>query len=143
MNSYKKPSNEKLVELFRKHLGRKSHVAEALKISRTTLDAWIRDDSALAEAIEAQGEANIDYVESKLFELIEGVTVQEKKGREMVIYDLPPNVTAIIFFLKTKGKSRGYVERQEITGADGRAVPISVIEIVKDAGQDTGKPGTT
>jgi transcriptional antiterminator len=36
------------------------------------------------------------------------------------------NVTAIIFYLKTQCKTRGYVERyqQEITGADGGPVVI-------------------
>ena len=32
----------------------------------------------------------------------------------------------ILFYLKTKGKSRGYVERQELTGSDGK--PINWVE---------------
>ena len=44
----------------------------------------------------------MDYAESQLHKQIgEGST------------------SATIFYLKTKGKSRGYIERQEITGADG------------------------
>jgi len=36
------------------------------------------------------------------------------------------NVAATIFFLKTQGKKRGYVERQEVTGAEG----APIIEII-------------
>lgn len=36
---------------------------------------------------------------------------------------------AVQFSLKTIGKKRGYVERQEITGEDGN--PITVVEIIK------------
>lgn len=113
----KKPSNDKIIDLFAKKVGIKSEVCKALSISRPTLDAWISADDALKAAIEAQNESNIDWVESKLFELIEGVTVQEKRGKEEVIYTTAPNVTAIIFYLKTKGKARGYVERQEIAAS--------------------------
>ena len=36
------------------------------------------------------------------------------------------NITAIIFFLKTKAKHRGYVERHEYTGKDGKDIVINL-----------------
>jgi ACT domain-containing protein len=42
---------------------------------------------------------------------------------------------ATIFYLKTKGKRRGYIERQEITGADGSPTSFK-IEII-DTGEDS------
>ena len=40
--------------------------------------------------------------------------------------------TAIIFFLKTQAKHRGYIERHEVTGADGRAIVIRWDESATD-----------
>jgi hypothetical protein len=37
------------------------------------------------------------------------------------------NVTAIIFYLKTQAKDRGYVERQELTGADGGKLQVEYV----------------
>jgi hypothetical protein len=42
---------------------------------------------------------------------------------------------AIQFVLRTQGRTRGYVERQEITGIDGAPVMITEIEVVKDYGK--------
>jgi len=40
---------------------------------------------------------------------------------------LAGDTTSMIFFLKTQGKKRGYIERQEITGEDGNELVIKVI----------------
>jgi len=37
------------------------------------------------------------------------------------------NITAAMFVLKTIGRNRGYVERQEITGADNNEIVFKVI----------------
>lgn len=81
------------------------NVSVACKVSnvgRRTVYDWIEQSSEFAAAKEEIDEANIDYVETKLMKRIQD-----------------DDLTAIIFYLKTKGKKRGYVERVESTGADG------------------------
>ena len=46
------------------------------------------------------------------------------------------NAWAIKYALSTKGKSRGYVERQEVTGADGGALNVVVRWPEQDADAD-------
>ena len=94
-----------------------SVAARNLGCSRTTLYKYVEKYATVKDALEDARETNIDFVESSLMKQI-------KEG----------NVTAMIFFLKTQGKHRGWVERQEITGKDGAPVEIKTIEIVKDYG---------
>ena len=65
-------------------------------IARATFYKWLNDDEVFKKKVDEVNESAIDYVEHSLMRLI-------KEG----------NPTAIIFYLKTKGKNRGYVERQE------------------------------
>lgn len=106
-------------------MGNKTEVALALNVTRQALYNWIEKDSDLKETIKHQEEANIDFVESKLFEKIQGIeTIKTNTNGDEVYYSLPPSDTAIIFFLKTRAKHRGYIERQEIDLTDSINVTI-------------------
>ena len=53
--------------------------------------------------------------------------IAELKLREAVTSG---DAWAIKYQLSTKGKDRGYVERQEVSGIDGEPIPIKMIEVV-------------
>ena len=113
---YKMDNNKKTVlKLLEKSRGIISSACQSANIARSTFYNWCDNDPEFKIAVDEINESAIDFVESKLIEKIDGVTVQtfNSKG-EPVIYEQPPSDTAIIFFLKTKGKKRGYVERSEV-----------------------------
>jgi hypothetical protein len=83
-------------------------------------------DEEYREAVESISDKALDHVESKLFQLIDGATREVVAGDEIVTIKDSPNPTACIFYLKTKGKKRGYVERQELTGEDGKPIVIGI-----------------
>jgi hypothetical protein len=97
----------------------------ATKTPRSTFYMWCNTDLDFKAAVDDIQEVAIDYVEGKLFEKIDGVTMvakgQANNEDEPAVYTIPPSDTAIIFYLKTKGKKRGYVEKteQEQYGKDG------------------------
>lgn len=104
-----------MVEALKKSLGIVSTACQSVDISRQTHYRWLSEDADYKSQVEDISEDAIDFVESKLHEKIDGIMVQSKNTRgEEVVYTQPPSDTAIIFYLKTKAKKRGYIERQEI-----------------------------
>ncbi len=81
--------------------------AKRLGISRRQLHNIINKHPTVKEALDDAREEMKDFVESRMYNGIQN-----------------DNTALIIFFLKTRAKDRGYVERQEITGPD--AGPIEV-----------------
>lgn len=85
-------------------------IAKRLNCTTATVYKKMKKHESVRAAIEEERVLQLDEAESAL-------RAQIRKG----------NVTAIIFFLKTIGKKRGYVERTEVTGAEGQSVQINLI----------------
>jgi len=112
-----------MLEALEKCLGVVTEAAKLAGIDRWTHYNWLKEDPEYKKSVESLEDVSLDFAESKLFEKINGVEMaKEGKDGEAHLYTLPPDTTAIIFYLKTKGKKRGYVERQEITGAEGKPI---------------------
>ena len=98
---------DKVNGLIDEMMGNVSMVARTLNVSRTTLYNYINSHATVKQALDEARDKMIDNVESKLYSKA-----------------LDGDTASMIFFLKTQGKHRGYVERQEVTGADGGAVMV-------------------
>jgi len=89
-------------------LGNITLACRAVGISRRTYYNWCKEDKEFEKDCEEVEEKNLDFAESQLLKHIKA-----------------DNITALIFYLKTKGKKRGYVERIE-TDELGNREPIEV-----------------
>ena len=98
-------SKRKMLEALEKSLGIVSTAARMVNIARNTHYEWMKNDEAYKEAVDVINEGVIDFAESKLHNLIDN-----------------GDTAATIFYMKTKGKKRGYIERQELTGADNQPI---------------------
>lgn len=100
------------LEALEKSLGVITTACSMIGLHRSVFYQWMNDDPEFRAKVESIDEIALDYVESKLFNLIDGAeTLQPVKGMGFVKVKDAPNVTAVIFYLKTKGKNRGYSEK--------------------------------
>ena len=83
------------LQALENNYGNISSSCRSSNIGRQTYYEWKKVDPEFVESCESINEGLVDNAESKLKELID-------RG----------NVVAIIFYLKCKGKKRGYAEKQ-------------------------------
>lgn len=101
-----------LLKALEKSLGIVTSACKSAGCARNTFYEYCKDDAEFKEKVEDISNLTLDFAESQLHEQI-------KDG----------NTTATIFFLKTKGKKRGYVERQEIQQETTyKTLDINIIE---------------
>ena len=85
-----------IIEALEQSLGVVTTACKKVGVGRTTFYGWLDSDAEFKKAVEDIQNIALDFVESQLFK-----NIKEGKSAEM------------IFYLKTKGKNRGYVERIE------------------------------
>jgi hypothetical protein len=97
---------------------------EKVGITRHQHNDWLRDDPDYREVCEIIKDERTDYVEGQLLKLIEGAEYEVITEHGIQVLRDAPCKASIKFYLGTIGKNRGFVERQEITGAEGGPVQI-------------------
>jgi len=97
MASELKFKKEQVIEAIKKSRGFISQAAKILKCTSATIYNYKERFPEVEEAIKEERESLLDFAESKLLENINN-----------------NDNAAIIFYLKTQGKHRGYSEREQI-----------------------------
>ena len=82
-----------VIKALESSLGIVTNACKAIDISRKTFYQWMKEDKEFAERVRNMSELALDFAETALLKNI-------KEG----------NPASIIFYLKTKGKERGYIE---------------------------------
>lgn len=86
-----------MIEALKQSLGVVTSACDAVGISRQTHYQWLKSDEEYAAAVDDIANVALDFAESALYKKI-------KEG----------DTASTIFYLKTKGKGRGYIEKQQI-----------------------------
>jgi len=103
-------TKKRVIEALEKSLGVITTACKIADISRTQFYNWLKDDEDFAKKVQEIENVTLDFVESQLHKQIK-----------------ENSTAATIFFLKTKGKKRGYIERQEIDHTtQGEAIGSSI-----------------
>ncbi len=89
-------NKKKVLEQLEKSLGVVTIACKNAGVSRSQYYEWLKEDEEFAKAVQELDNVALDFAESQLHKQIK---------------DGVPSST--IFYLKTRGKERGYVERTE------------------------------
>lgn len=115
MNKQNSTLKKAMIEALEKSLCVVTTACKQVGIDRGTHYNWLKNDSEYAEQVKALENIVLDFAESQLHKQI-----------------MDGNTTATIFLLKTKGKSRGYIERQEVVTDSDNFFKVEVIDNDKD-----------
>ena len=112
-----------LLDALEKSLGIVTTACKKVGIGRTTYYDWYNNDSDFKEKVDDLKNVALDFAESQLHKQIQD-----------------NSTSATIFYLKTQGKKRGYIERQEVDLSSGNEQINKIeIEIVESKGNGSPK----
>lgn len=102
-----------ILEALEKSLGVVTTACKSVGVGRTTFYGWYDSDEVFKKAVDDIANVTLDFAESQLHKQI-------KEG----------STAATIFYLKTKGKKRGYIEITKLQHEGGDIdKPVQVISL--------------
>ena len=134
----------KLLDALRASLGVVETACQKAGVARRTHYNWLKKDKKYADEVAEIDDVAIDFGESQFYKLMRGYTVPDTKvflnsdSKEPIIVPITKHIgtdaSSVIFFLKIRGKKRGYIERSEVTGKDGEPIIGNITVQVLPAG---------
>jgi hypothetical protein len=111
-----KENKKAIIEALKQSLGVVTTACDSVGITRQTYYYWLKTDEEFRQEVEDLENVTLDFAESQLFKQI-------KEG----------STAATIFYLKTKGRKRGYIEKTEldVTNKNPDFSQLSTEELVK------------
>lgn len=119
-----KNAKTRMIEALKASLGVVTPALNTANVGRSTYYRWLDDDADFKKEVEALSELTIDFVESQLYRQIQA-----------------GEVASTLFFMKTKGKKRGFQESKELDIKINKPVIIDWGEDGED--KDKTDPQTT
>ena len=120
MNESRHIKKESLLKSLEQSLGVVTVACKKADIPRSTYYKWLNEDEVFAKQVRDIENVALDFAESQLH-------TQIGDG----------NTSATIFYLKTKGKKRGYIERTEVE--QNTNININDFDISKLYDKETGE----
>jgi hypothetical protein len=118
--AYSEEFKKKFIQVLKACAGNITAACDACNICRDTIYSWQKENPSFKKEMDDIREVIIDNVESALYKnALEG------------------NVVAQIFFLKTQGKQRGYIEKSLVE--HGGLVQINEVRGKQAPKEDEGK----
>lgn len=109
-------NKEKLLIALEKHLGIVTTACKEVGLSRNVFYVYYNSDDEFKKAVDEINDFTLDFAESQLLKKI-------KEGSER----------SILFYMKYKGKKRGYNDSLDITSGGDK---ITEIKLIKVEGKD-------
>ena len=102
MNKSRHIKKESLLKALENSLGVVTIACKSADIPRSTYYKWLKEDEEFKKCVKDIENVALDFAESQLHKQIKD-----------------NSTSATIFYLKTKGKNRGYIEKSELDITSG------------------------
>ena len=100
----------KVLEALEQSLGVVTFACKSVGVARSTFYNWLKEDEEFNKAVKEIEGVALDFAESQLFKQIKN-----------------DSTSATIFYLKTKGRKRGYWEKQQMDmTSDDEPIQINI-----------------